>query len=321
MAPEQLAARKLTRTADVYAMGVVLWEMLACRRLFDGDDEAELMGALMAGAKEPPSVHAQGLSPALDALVMKALAPEPAERFATAREMADELALLIPPAAPTDVGAWCAEVAKDSLSKRAAAVAEIESNGAASSPFATGGNGDRAEVSSQPGRSKSRPAAVEAGHDDEVAPTIASQPASTALGTPPPAAHPQPRRALLAAVAGALLLLAFLGVAHWAPWSPGPEAVEPAGSSLGAIGAGATTPPPPEPTQAVPALLSAPDPSSSAAPAASDTTAPPPAAPRATPPHSPGSTATPAPPRPAGTCNPPYVFDSHGNKKWKRQCL
>jgi serine/threonine-protein kinase len=77
MAPEQIAARAVTRTADVYAMGVVLWELLAGRRLFQADNDPALLKVVLAGAKEPPGRYAPHVPAALDALVMRALAPDP----------------------------------------------------------------------------------------------------------------------------------------------------------------------------------------------------------------------------------------------------
>ena len=71
---------RFTRTsamADVYAMGVVLWELLAGRRLFQADNDPALLKVVLAGAKEPPGRYAPHVPAALDALVMRALAPDP----------------------------------------------------------------------------------------------------------------------------------------------------------------------------------------------------------------------------------------------------
>jgi serine/threonine-protein kinase len=128
MSPEQLGGAQVTRSADVYAMGVVLWEALTGRRLFQADSDAALAVQVVNGAKEPPSMYARGVPPSLDALVMRALARTPARRFATAREMAELLTRIVPPALPTDVGEWCAEAARDLLEKRGMVLAEIESS-------------------------------------------------------------------------------------------------------------------------------------------------------------------------------------------------
>jgi serine/threonine-protein kinase len=135
MAPEQLAGQPINRTVDVYAMSIVLWELLTGRRLFEGADEASLFRRVLEGALEPPSRYARELPEAVDELVMKGLAREPDDRFATAREMADELVRVIPPAFPTEVGAWVADVARESLVARAALVAEIESTSVSPAPL------------------------------------------------------------------------------------------------------------------------------------------------------------------------------------------
>src|SRR5271155_444715 len=49
MAPEQLAAHETTRAVDVYGMGVVLWEMLSGKRLYQGDTEGAVLGQVMSG--------------------------------------------------------------------------------------------------------------------------------------------------------------------------------------------------------------------------------------------------------------------------------
>ena len=102
MAPEQLAGRDVTRAADIYAVGVVLWESLTGKRLFQADSDAALMAKVMAGPPDPPSRFVKGLPPEVDALTMKALAKNPADRFSTAREMADLLTRVLPPALPSD---------------------------------------------------------------------------------------------------------------------------------------------------------------------------------------------------------------------------
>ncbi len=127
MAPEQLSAGEVTRRVDLYAMAVVLWEMLAGRRMLQAPSEASLVVQVLKGIKERPSVHAPGLPSGLDELVMKALSADPARRFATAPEMAEELKRVVPPAFPSDVGDWVNSVARPVLAQRGLLLAEIES--------------------------------------------------------------------------------------------------------------------------------------------------------------------------------------------------
>jgi eukaryotic-like serine/threonine-protein kinase len=126
MSPEHVRSEPLTRLADVYAAGIVLWECLVGRRLFDADNEGALVAQVLAGARAPPSAHGAATTPALDAIVMRALALKPAERFATARDMALALDRAIPVAAPHDVGQWVETLARETLSERAAVLARIE---------------------------------------------------------------------------------------------------------------------------------------------------------------------------------------------------
>jgi eukaryotic-like serine/threonine-protein kinase len=126
MAPEQLEGAVLTRRSDVYAAGVVAWEALTGERLFQRDDEAAVLAAVLRAEIVPPSHRRADLPPSLDAIVMRALARQPEKRFETARELALHLESCLGLAAPSEVGAWVERSARDELARRAATVARIE---------------------------------------------------------------------------------------------------------------------------------------------------------------------------------------------------
>lgn len=90
MAPEQAWGTQLDNRADVYAAGLVLWEALAGRKAFLGGDFREISAAKMRGA--PPPLDSKLAVPAeLEAAIVRACAPNPANRFATADAFAAEL--------------------------------------------------------------------------------------------------------------------------------------------------------------------------------------------------------------------------------------
>ncbi len=127
MAPEQLSGDAVGRRVDIYAAAVVLWEALAGRRLFSARFEAGLLAQVLAGPRDPPSTFAPDVPQHLDDLVMRGLAHDPSDRFATAREMAAELERAGPCASPTEIGEWVEEAASDTLALRASRIEEIES--------------------------------------------------------------------------------------------------------------------------------------------------------------------------------------------------
>ncbi len=127
MAPEQLSGRPLDRRADVYAAGVVLWEMLTLRRLFVGDSAAEVAAQVLAGAFDAGPLKKQGVPDAVQQIVRRALDREPSKRFESAEQMASALEAAAPVASRTRVASWVKSVAADALAQRARRVRELES--------------------------------------------------------------------------------------------------------------------------------------------------------------------------------------------------
>jgi serine/threonine-protein kinase len=118
MAPEQLLERPATRQADIYAAGVVMWELLTGERLFQSEDARAVCAAVVRGEIKPPSTHNPLVLPELDAIVLKATARETGDRYLTAREFLDEL-VPFQRASDDDVGAWVRRLAAANLAKRA----------------------------------------------------------------------------------------------------------------------------------------------------------------------------------------------------------
>jgi serine/threonine-protein kinase len=128
MAPEQLAGAHATRKADVYAASVILWEMLAGRRLFyRSNPHALLVDKLFRTNVPAPSKINEHVPQAVDRIVVRGLARDPAERYATAREMAIALEGCGKLATLSEVGEWVERMAHDALEKRARTVADCES--------------------------------------------------------------------------------------------------------------------------------------------------------------------------------------------------
>ncbi len=86
MAPEQCKGEPLDRRCDVFALGIMLFELATMTRLYEADSEHGIIEAL---AHEPPAPSARrpGLPPALDAIVARALARRPEDRYQTAAEL------------------------------------------------------------------------------------------------------------------------------------------------------------------------------------------------------------------------------------------
>jgi eukaryotic-like serine/threonine-protein kinase len=93
MAPEQAGGRmKETTTAtDVYGLGAILYVLLTGRPPFRGESVLDTMEQVRSHAPEPPRRENPRVDRDLETIVLKAMAKEPADRFASAEEMAEEL--------------------------------------------------------------------------------------------------------------------------------------------------------------------------------------------------------------------------------------
>jgi serine/threonine protein kinase len=103
MAPEQARGDELDARCDVYATGIILYEMLTGATPFDGPTPLSVLTAHLTQPPEPPRTRApgRGISPALEAVALHALAKDPAGRYATAGALAAAIRCAL--AAPDDV--------------------------------------------------------------------------------------------------------------------------------------------------------------------------------------------------------------------------
>jgi tRNA A-37 threonylcarbamoyl transferase component Bud32 len=91
MAPEQIEGKHASMKSDMYAMGIVLYKMLAGALPFTATSPLELAKRVIAGNLPPPGAARAGVPPQLDAIFAKATARDPDDRYASWEDFAAEL--------------------------------------------------------------------------------------------------------------------------------------------------------------------------------------------------------------------------------------
>jgi serine/threonine-protein kinase len=314
LAPEQVRGEKSDRRTDVYAASVVLWEVLAGRRLFTGETPIAVMTSVLESTIEAPSAIA-GSPPELDAPIKRGVSRRPSARFETAREMAAALEAAFRPATTREVAAWVESIAGPALKERAARIADMEKQ----STLAT----TRGAVSDNP---STQVAAVVGGSADpadarrtELAPEDPAGPPAapgSTLSMATPAGVPSRRRRRTFEIAIALTIAAV----GWAAWVG--LARRDSASALSAP-APVQAPAPTDPAVNPPPSASAGAPSQSAAPVASALAAPPPAPAAQTTTRAAAGRGRPAKPAAPGatTACAPFTIDANGHRTPHPECV
>jgi eukaryotic-like serine/threonine-protein kinase len=198
MAPEQLHGRQISRQTDLFSCAVVLWEMLAGKRLFGGENEADTIRKALA-AEVPRLAEARNDLPAgMDIFFRSALARAETDRFLDALSMRTALHALLPQAETAEVAQWLADRCGSALNKRREITARADAPTATAAPEVA-----RAKIAPY-GQHKPKSAARNV-------PQLSASPVPIRDRTRQPRAAPRVRQAaygVLVATCAAILLLA-----------------------------------------------------------------------------------------------------------------
>jgi serine/threonine protein kinase len=157
MPPEQVQGRPVDRRADVFSLGIVLWEVTTGSRLFRRDNDLLTLSAVAACDVPPPSSIAEGYPEELEAIVMRALAREPEQRYPTCSDLQEDLEQFMSSqghiVTPRRIGAWVQELFDDQPQTVAALLAQLSEEPRAVSllePPAVDPHASMAETEEQP---------------------------------------------------------------------------------------------------------------------------------------------------------------------------
>ncbi|NVB85653.1 MAG: serine/threonine protein kinase, partial [Kofleriaceae bacterium] len=91
LSPEAAHGEDVDCRADIFAVGIILWELLASQRLFTGDTDVQILHKVQAAKVPPISQINRSVPPELESIVRRALARDRHERYASARELGQDL--------------------------------------------------------------------------------------------------------------------------------------------------------------------------------------------------------------------------------------
>jgi serine/threonine protein kinase len=252
MAPEHAMSELVDRRADLFAMGIVLWEMIARRRLITGVLTSERLHRLLTMEFPPLSAEVADVHPLLEVVAMRALQRDPRDRYQTAGEMRDALEAYIgacgQPVRTSEIGATTAALfaaTREQMSTKIRAYVRSTAPSSPTGPSAAASNFDEGETEVMVAPHGSAPRSSPSLGD------LATSGTATAVMTSPAAVPPGPRPALVAIIAlvGVASLIAFTLVLFLvmrrsapAPAHPSPVGVVDA-SEPASAGASSSSPP------------------------------------------------------------------------------
>lgn len=91
MSIEAISGKQLDTRADIFSVGVVMWELIATKRLYKGDNDFQVLTQIRDGRVYAPSTHNRDCPRDLDAIVLRALSRNREDRWQSAGEMRDAL--------------------------------------------------------------------------------------------------------------------------------------------------------------------------------------------------------------------------------------
>jgi serine/threonine-protein kinase len=321
MAPEQVRGQ-VDRRTDIFAAAVCLWEALAGKRLHEGMKDVEIVTRVITGKFTAPSLVNADVPPALDAIVLRGLDPNPDKRFLTARDMAIEIERTVGLATPSEVSEVVERLAADALRVRNEKVHAIELAAAALAPPDPvpsaldppqpppqwpEGNANGTANGAQ--EDENATATTNGGATAEIPITVAPQQMQLTPGM------------MIAVVVSLLLALTGMVLGGWsiAARAKANAAPPPSASAT-------PLPPPSAPPSVMPQIAPpapSPTPTISAAPPTTTTATATATTSASAAPQRPVFVAPPQP-RPAPTrpgCNPPFTIDENQHKHYKPECF
>jgi serine/threonine protein kinase len=235
MSPEQARGEGLDARSDIFSLGIILFELCTGRRLFRGANDAETLQLILDGKYPDPSAVNPRVSPALGAVISKALAFDRNARYSTARELQSDLVRVVHSEhialSSVAFGEWMQMLFAERLTSQQEALAQ----GKHLADVLAADDPDGSDTSSHSHPSGS------------VARSVVSVPAPAAPN------HSRLTAALLALVA--LLLLVVIAVVAKRSPAPAPVVAQPAAPTVTRVPPAPAPTPPPTPPTVVPEVL------------------------------------------------------------------